>query len=55
MDIRATRKALGLSQSEMAKLLGVSQPTVSRLEGPDAKVDLRTKLAIEALQLKSAA
>lgn len=31
-DIRTTRKALGISQKALAQLLGVSQPTIARLE-----------------------
>lgn len=55
MDIKATRQALSLTQSELAVKLGVTQATVSRFETGDLKVDDRTKLALEALVLKAAA
>ncbi len=34
--IRATRKALGLTQIELAERLNVSQPSVSRMENAKA-------------------
>lgn len=43
------RKALGLSQSEMADRLGVRQSTVSRLESGIIPTDKRTMLAAQAL------
>lgn len=55
MDIRATRKRLGLSQAGLADKLGLTQGTVSRFESGTLPLDERTKLAIEALELKAAA
>lgn len=49
MDIRAIRERHGVSQSELAAKLGVTQSTVSRLETGELKMNLRTRLAIEAL------
>lgn len=39
--LRALRRDAGLSQSEMAKALGVSRPTVTRLENADQNTTLR--------------
>lgn len=55
MDVREARQALNLSQTELAKKLGVTQATVSRLETGNLTPDERTKLAIEALQMRAAA
>ena len=49
MDITETRKAMGLSQAELALALGVTQSTVSRLETGELEPNERTKLALEAL------
>lgn len=47
------RKALGLSQAELAQMLGMTQASVSRNETA-AKPDMRFVLALEAIELKSA-
>lgn len=52
MDIRTLRKDRSLSQAELAELLGVTQPTVSRLETGDLPLDARTMLALEAIAAK---
>ena len=52
MDIRAIRKGLGLSQSELADKLGLTQPTISRFETGGLELDERTRLAVEALAMK---
>jgi transcriptional regulator with XRE-family HTH domain len=52
MDFKSTRRALGLSQAELATRLGVTQATISRLETGKQPLDQRTLLAVEALQLK---
>lgn len=54
MDIAATRKALSLSQADLAAKLGVNQATVSRLETGDLIPNARTLLALEALLMKAA-
>jgi transcriptional regulator with XRE-family HTH domain len=46
--IRDIRKRLGLTQAELADLLGLTQPTVSRMENVD-EVDPRTLLALDGL------
>jgi len=48
-DIQSIRKALGLSQSEMAERLGLHQTTISRFERGDLPTDKRTLLAAELL------
>jgi len=54
-DIREVRRQLGVTQIELADLLGLHQSTISRLEGGSLPVDARTKLAIEALVARRAA
>lgn len=54
MDIRSVRKGLGLSQADLAAKLGVTQGTISRFEKGLLRIDERTRLAVEALQLKEA-
>lgn len=48
-DILSIRKALGLSQAEMADKLGLHQSTISRFERGDLPLDKRTLLAARAL------
>lgn len=52
-NIQDIRKALGLSQSEMADRLGLHQSTISRFETGDLPLDKRTQLAAEALLVAS--
>ena len=49
MNIKETRKALGLSQTDLAKMLGISGSLLSRMESGEQPVNLRTILAMEAL------
>ncbi|CAN5278656.1 hypothetical protein BH11PSE5_BH11PSE5_30710 [soil metagenome] len=51
-DIRTVRTRLGVTQMELAELLGLHQSTISRLEGGSLPVDARTKLALEALLVR---
>lgn len=53
MDIKATRKALGLTQAQLAEKLGVDHSTVSRFESGDIEPSERTLLAMEALVLRA--
>lgn len=53
MDISSTRKALGLSQTALANVLGVSQATISRFETGELVPNVRTILALEALMARS--
>lgn len=47
--ILSIRKALGLSQAEMADALGLHQSTISRFETGELPLDKRTLLAAQAL------
>jgi len=49
MDIASARKALNLTQEEMAEKLGVNQATISRFERGELPLNRRTELAISAL------
>ena len=55
MMLRDTRKALGLSQADLAAKLGVTQGTVSRMETGAQPFDERTKLAVDALRMRAEA
>ena len=48
-ELKFARKALGLRQTELAGLLGVSEFTVSHWEGDHQPIQRTTKLAIAAL------
>jgi transcriptional regulator with XRE-family HTH domain len=48
-SILGIRKALGLSQVEMAARLGLHQTTISRFERGELATDKRTLLAAQAL------
>jgi len=43
------RKALGISQAEMADALGIHQSTLSRLERGDIPTNKRTLIAAQSL------
>ena len=40
--LRSARKEAGLTQTEMARRLGISQPTLNRLETAEQNTTLRT-------------
>lgn len=48
-DLRAARKRLGLSQSELAKLLGISRDFIGQMERGVAPIAARTALAMLSL------
>lgn len=51
-NVAAIRKAKGLSQTDLAELAGVEQPTISKLERGNQSITLRTLMAVaEALQV----
>jgi DNA-binding transcriptional regulator YiaG len=52
-DFRAARKRLGLSRSEMADALGVSETTVSNWSWGHAAIPLHLALAIETLERRA--
>jgi transcriptional regulator with XRE-family HTH domain len=54
-DIRTIRTRLGLNQADLAKKLGLHQSTISRFERGDLPIDERTRLALDALQMRAAA
>jgi transcriptional regulator with XRE-family HTH domain len=54
MDIKETRKALGLTQAQLGEKLGVDHSVVSKMESGDLVVGLRTLLAMEALVTRAA-
>ena len=49
MNIKDTRKALGLTQAELGEKLGVDGSIISKMESGALIVGLRTQLAMEAL------
>ena len=51
LSLAQRRKAIGLSQAELAQILGMTQASVSRNETAD-KPDLRFVLALEAIELR---
>ena len=53
MDIQNTRKALGLTQSQLGEKLGIHGSMVSKMESGHIVVGLRTILALEALATKA--
>jgi transcriptional regulator with XRE-family HTH domain len=53
--IKQTRRTLGVTQAELAALLGLNQSTISRLERGSLEVDARTALALEALSARGQA
>lgn len=48
-EIRARRRALGLTQAEFAQLLDVSRDYVGQIERGTAKVSVRTRLLVNTL------
>jgi transcriptional regulator with XRE-family HTH domain len=53
-EVKRIRGAMGLTQQELADLLGVTQATVSRWEASKLPVDQRTLIALKALQVQQA-
>jgi predicted transcriptional regulator len=53
MNIKETRKILGLTQSELGKKMGVDGSIISKMEKGTLIVGLRTLLAMEALVTRS--
>lgn len=51
--MKSARIALGLPQHTMAKRLGLTQPSISKMENGTLKIDRRTSLAIDALTEKA--
>jgi transcriptional regulator with XRE-family HTH domain len=53
-ELRERRVALGLSQTELAELLGVTQNTVSRWEVGAHAIPLYLVLALERIEQRAA-
>lgn len=53
-DIRTVRAKLGVTQFELAQMLGLDQSTISRFENGKLALDARTNLALEALVARKA-
>lgn len=53
MDIKRTRQALGLTQTDLAEILGMDRATISRYEVGKLEPTLRTILALEALTYRA--
>ena len=49
MDIRTARKALNLTQAELAAMLGVNHSAISRYETGAVAPDKRTLIALNAI------
>ncbi len=48
-DLRKKRKALGWTQAQLAKKLGINHSMVSRMENEEIAINLRTLIALEAI------
>lgn len=53
-ELKAIRKALGMSQDELGAELGISRKTIIRLEAGE-EIDRRTELAVRYLALTKSA
>ena len=49
-DLKRRRQALGLTQEQLARELGVTMITVSRYERGVSEIPLHIELAVEALE-----
>ena len=54
MDIREARKALNLTQAELAEMLGVDHSAISRYETGAVTPDKRTLIALAAIFAQAA-
>jgi transcriptional regulator with XRE-family HTH domain len=50
-DIRRIRKAMGLTQSQLADRLGITSTSVARMERGEQKIMRVTTLAVKYLQV----
>ena len=48
-ELRAMRKALGMSQQELADAIGMSRKAVGEMERGDAPIEKRTGMAVRLL------
>lgn len=54
MDIKTLRAEQGLTQADLAAMLGLTQSVVSRYETGALELDPRMKLALEAIAARPA-
>ena len=52
-QLRATRAALNMNQDEFAKMVGLSRPTISRLEEDPGRVRASTYLLLHPIIRKT--
>jgi transcriptional regulator with XRE-family HTH domain len=52
-ELKALRKAAGMSQAEMAHEIGMSRKAIVEMEGGKAPIEKRTGLAVELVLLRS--
>ena len=52
-QLRATRAALNMNQDEFAKMVGLSRPTISRLEEDPGRVRASTYLLLDPIIRKT--
>jgi DNA-binding XRE family transcriptional regulator len=52
-QLRATRAALNMNQDEFAKMVGLSRPTIARLEEDPGKVRASTYLMLDPIIRKT--
>jgi DNA-binding XRE family transcriptional regulator len=52
-QLRATRAALNMNQDEFAKMVGLSRPTIARLEEDPGKVRASTYLLLDPIIRKT--
>jgi DNA-binding XRE family transcriptional regulator/predicted RNase H-like HicB family nuclease len=53
LELRRARAAAGLTQAELAKRAGVSQPAIAKIENPDANPTIETLVKVaEALRVR---
>ncbi len=52
-QLRATRAALNLNQNEFAKMVGLSRPTIARLEEDPGRVRASTYLMLDPIIRKT--
>lgn len=54
-EFATIRRGMGLTQADLAPLMGVTQATVSRWESGNLKIDMRTATTLRSLAVQRAA
>lgn len=52
--MKTVRASLGMKQHQLAEALGITQPSVSKMERGKLPIDRRTELALERLASEAA-